>query len=324
MDARRHRGSAGGQRLRAALVRAETPAARRGVIDRSSHERVAEAETTRNVGMAHEVAAQQLVERRECGRLRDCRRRSHQLGLERVARDGRALQYEARAVRQQPELLGQCGDDGGRNPAGVERDLEERGGGARCSILRARELLEVERIATAVLVERGGRGIVEAGSEKLPGLGQRQGPELVTREPSGPVRALEGGRKTAWRLAGPHRHREQDGGRRQAAEKRAEQLDRPRVGPVQVVQDQHERLARQPASPAGRAPRGGCGSARPAERRRRRCRAPRARGTRARAPCAPSRPAAPAVVDRVPRRTRRARRRRPRTAGRARARRRSR
>ena len=324
MHARRHRSSAGGQRLRAALVRAEAPAARRGVVDRSSHERVAEAETTRNVGMAHEVAAQQLVERRERGRLRDCRRRGYQLGLERVARDGRALQYEARAVREQAELLGQCGDDGGRNPARVERDREDRGCGARCSILRARELLEVERIAAAVLVERGRRGIVEAGSEKLPGLRQRQGPELVTREPSGPVRPLERGRKTAWRLAraaSPSRSGRGPtaggGAARRAARSSPSRPSADRPGSARAA-------CRQPASPAGRAPRGGCGSARPAARRRHRCRAPRARGTRARAPCAPSRPAAPAVVDRVPRRTRRARRRRPRTAGRARARRRSR
>ncbi len=166
--------------------------------------------------------------------------------------------------------------------------------------------------------------LVEARSEQLPGLGQRQGPELVTREPSGAMRPLERGRESARRLAGPHRHRDQHRRRRQAAQQRAEQLDRPGVGPVQVVQDQHERLARRPASPAGRAPRGGCGSARPGARRRHRCRVPRARETRARAPCEPSRPAAPAVVGRVPRRTRRARRRRPRTAGRARARTRSR
>ncbi len=101
MHARRHRSSAGGQRLRAALVRAEAPAARRGVVDRSSHERVAEAEATRDVGRSHEVAAQQLVECRERGRLRDRRRRGHQLGLERVARDGRTLEYEAGAVREQ-------------------------------------------------------------------------------------------------------------------------------------------------------------------------------------------------------------------------------
>ena len=59
----------------------------------------------------------------------DCRRRGHQLGLERVARDGRALQHEACAVREQPELLGQRGDDRGWHPAGFERDRHDRGCG---------------------------------------------------------------------------------------------------------------------------------------------------------------------------------------------------
>ena len=176
MHARRHRGSAGGQSRRAALVRAETPAARGRVIDGSPHERVAEAKTTRHVGLAHEVAAQQLVECRERGRLRYRRRGSHQLGLERVTRDGSALEYEAGAGRQQPELLRQGGDDGGRDPARLEGDCGERRGGARSTILGARELLEVERIATAVLVERRGREFVEVGAEQLAGLRQREGP----------------------------------------------------------------------------------------------------------------------------------------------------
>ena len=66
----------------------------------------------------------------------------------------------------------------------------------------------------------------------------------MTCQPSGPVRPLKGSRETARRLARAHRHRDQHWRRRQAAQERAEQLDRPGVRPVQVVQDQHKRLAR--------------------------------------------------------------------------------
>ena len=96
---------------------------------------MAEAETTRDVGRSHKIAAQQLVECRERGGFRDCRRCGYQLGLERVARDGRTLQYEARAIREQAELLGQCRDDGGWHLARFERDRLDRGCRARCSLL---------------------------------------------------------------------------------------------------------------------------------------------------------------------------------------------
>ena len=45
-------------------------------------------------------------------------------------------------------------------------------------------------------------------------------------------------------------------------QQRAEQLDRGRVGPVEVVEHEHERLGRRRAARAARAPRGGCDSAR--------------------------------------------------------------
>jgi hypothetical protein len=69
MGALERRDAARGERARAALVRAEPPAAGRGLVDRAPHERMPEAEAPRHVGLAHEVEAEQLVQRVQCARL---------------------------------------------------------------------------------------------------------------------------------------------------------------------------------------------------------------------------------------------------------------
>ena len=70
MGARRRRGSAGGQGLRAALVRAEPPAGRGRLVDGAPHERMAEAKAARHVGRPDEIVREQLVDRRDRRRLR--------------------------------------------------------------------------------------------------------------------------------------------------------------------------------------------------------------------------------------------------------------
>ena len=65
----RRGGAALVERLRAALVRAQPPAAGRRLVHGAPDQRVAEAEAPRHVGLAHEVEAQQLVERSERGRI---------------------------------------------------------------------------------------------------------------------------------------------------------------------------------------------------------------------------------------------------------------
>ena len=62
VGARGCRRAAGRQQLGAAFVRAEAPAARCRLVDRSAHERVTEPKASRDVGRANEVAPQQLVE----------------------------------------------------------------------------------------------------------------------------------------------------------------------------------------------------------------------------------------------------------------------
>ena len=66
--------------------------------------------------------------------------------------------------------------------------------------------------------------------------------ELEPGERARAVRALERGQQLLRHLPRTHRQREQHRRRRRAPQQRAEQLERPRVGPVQVVEHQHERL----------------------------------------------------------------------------------
>ena len=79
------------ERFGAALVRAQPPAAWRGLVDRPSHERVPEAKAAGHVGMANEVERQQLVESLHGRCLAYRRRGGRQLGLEWVACHRRPL-----------------------------------------------------------------------------------------------------------------------------------------------------------------------------------------------------------------------------------------
>ena len=95
---RRRRRAARGEALRRARVRAEQPAAGRALVDRAADERVPEAEAPRDVGGADEADVEQLVERVHRGRLLDAGRGDGDVGLERVAGDGRAAQHAAAAA----------------------------------------------------------------------------------------------------------------------------------------------------------------------------------------------------------------------------------
>ena len=92
--------SALGERSRGALVRAQPPAARRRLVHGPPNEWMAESEAAWNIGRAHEINGEQLVE--SVDRLALVRRRScgRQLGLEGIARDGRALNHEAGAFAE--------------------------------------------------------------------------------------------------------------------------------------------------------------------------------------------------------------------------------
>ena len=112
-----------GERVGAALVRAEPPAAGHCFVHRAADERMPEAEAPGNIGLADEIQAQQLVDRVDrCG-LAGSGGRGGQLGIEGVSRDGGALEDEACRPGEQRELLRERGGDRGRDVDAYERRL---------------------------------------------------------------------------------------------------------------------------------------------------------------------------------------------------------
>ena len=244
------RDAALGQQRRAAFVGEQPPAARRRLVDGAADERVAEAEAPRHVGRPDEVAAQQLVQRVDDERRVEAGRGGGQLGLERVARDRRAIERAARIVRQQRELVGQRRGDRTRHLDARERDAA-RAVPVRRPARRARELLEVERVAAALAVEHG--GVVDA--EQLARLRRRQRHEVEPRERAGALRALERAREPLGDLARPHGQRDQHAAGGRPPQQRPEQVDRPGVRPVQIVEQEDEWLRLASASSSRRAAR---------------------------------------------------------------------
>ena len=138
----------------AALVGAQPPAGRRGVVDRAANERMPETEAPGHVGRAQEIEPQQLVDRRHTVRLGKSGRGRGQLGLEGVAGHSRSFQHEAFRAGQQRELFCQRRGDDRRHADRRERTLVVHGRAPGLAVGRPRELLEVEGIAATLQVER--------------------------------------------------------------------------------------------------------------------------------------------------------------------------
>src|SRR5207248_5575585 len=108
-----------------------------------------------------------------------------QLGLEWIARHRSSFQHTACAVRKERELLVQGRGDRVRDVDSRQRDL---GTAARKALAgdRPGELLEIEGVATALLVED-----VDPFAYQLASLRLRQGAELHARERAGAMSSLE-------------------------------------------------------------------------------------------------------------------------------------
>ena len=197
-----------------------------------------EPEAPGNVGLADEIQAQQLVERVDRCRLVGSGGRGRQLGIEGVSRDGGALEDEACLLGEQRELLGERGGDRSRDVDAGERRLVGR---RRLvgTVGRPRELLEVEGIAAAFLVEAGR---VCSVADQLAGLLGAERPKLDTRDRAGAVRPFDRGAEPVGHLPRPHGERDEYLRGRRSVEERAEQLDRRRIRPVDVIEHEHHRL----------------------------------------------------------------------------------
>jgi hypothetical protein len=79
-------------------MRSEPPAAARGLVDRAAHEWVPESEPPRHVRLADDIELQKLVDGPHRRVLRDTRGDRDQLWLKRIARHGRAFEYQTRRL----------------------------------------------------------------------------------------------------------------------------------------------------------------------------------------------------------------------------------
>ena len=72
------------------FVRAESPPARSGYVDRSTNKRMTKAKAAGYVSLTNHVEAKQLVDGVECRDTVDCRCGRRELGVEGIASDGSA------------------------------------------------------------------------------------------------------------------------------------------------------------------------------------------------------------------------------------------
>ena len=247
----------------------------------------------------------------------DVRRGGGQLGLERVARHGGALQQRPRRLRQQPELLRERRGHGRRHADRLQRRAARAS--ARPAPRGAGELLQVERVAAALLVEASARARVDVLAEQLGGLVALEPAQLDRRERRRPGRARSSARgQPVGELPRPRAHA-RAAPRRRAAGAAARRAARPTPGPPSARRRAASTSGLRRRHPLEQLAHRAVGAvALVLERRRgRRRRRPTATGSTRASSTRTSSSSESSRADRAPRRTRRGHRRRARTAGRA-------
>ncbi len=163
------------------------------------------------------------------------------LGLEGLARHCGPGQQRAGRLRQRLQLALQGGPDRGRH-AQVGQLVaagQAVGPGQAALASRSDQLLQVERVAAALLVET----LVGGAPDQLPGVVGGQRTELHALGRPVPGRLFEGGDEPGRRPHRSHGEGQQYRARRPVGDQVAEQLDRRGVGPVDVVEDEDDGAA---------------------------------------------------------------------------------
>ena len=204
-------------------------------------------EASRHVRLTDQVEAQQLVDRVERSRRwGECGSRG-ELGVEGVARYRRALEHEACSIGEKRDLLREGRGDEWRHAQLDERSVLCGRSGRGRPVERPGQLFQVEGVTAAVVVQRSRNCLVHRRVEQLRRLGTGQGAEIESGQRVRSPCPLEGRRQSPRCLAGPERHRDQDGCIRRAAQERPDQLDRGGVGPMDIVEGKHQRRRRRQA-----------------------------------------------------------------------------
>ena len=221
----------------AARARAHRSASRpRPIVDRVPHQRVPEAIAPRRVRRDSNAPGQQLVERRRArARLVDAGGGDREVQVHGVARDRRALRQRAARLAQRRDLL-------------LER-AHHRAWDARLAGLRgdaparrvlARELLQEERVAAARLEDLPAHGRGDAVPEQRLRVRERQRPQRVLDHAPVALGGRQRGGEQRPHRRGPERQHEQDRAPRGPAQQRGDRLQRRVVGPLQIVQREHD------------------------------------------------------------------------------------
>jgi hypothetical protein len=230
-------GPATPERVCGPRMRAQPPAARGGHVDGVAHHRMAEREPARSTARPHQRVCEQLVERAQRGRVGQLGHRGGQVGVERVTGDGRGFEHGPGLGRQVSELGGQRGGDR-RGDRAVGHDVAAAGR----RLARAGELLEVERVAARLAVDRR-RGVPdELCRVRLAERTRLQARHARLAHGAGERRGERCGQLSLARCQG-----EQHGGGGRPPHQRRERVQRCRVGPVHVVEAQDQRSCSRPA-----------------------------------------------------------------------------
>ena len=225
-----------GERVGCACMRREAPPRRHRLVHGPPHQRMAEDEEPRDGRGTHEVQCEQRVERDQSvtssGSPATAAARSGSNGSPATA----APFSSARSVgMDRLELLDERGGDGRRHDAS-DRRCSGRRVDRRGPATHARELLEVERIATALAVDRGGCARVEVAEQErgllLAETLENDPPECRDRERRGEVPG---------RLRRAEGERDEHASTRRTAQQRRKERQGSLVGPVEVIEDEHER-----------------------------------------------------------------------------------
>ena len=179
------------KRLGASLVSAQAPPGGRRVVDGPADERVAEPKSSRHLGDPEEIELQELVDRLDHRSLRLLRGHCCQLGLERITGHCCSLQHGAGGIGEQGEFLDERRNDRRGDAKAHERRLVTFGGRVGGRDCRSSELLEIEGVPAALLVESGGICGCDRLPEELPRFTGRERLELDAGQRAGAVRTLQ-------------------------------------------------------------------------------------------------------------------------------------